>query len=189
MILLARHGETPDNAPPQRFMGLRDTPLSDLGREQARTLAAAVAPLGPVAIWSSTLERARATAQVAADATGVPVQIDERLNESHRGAWEGRPVDEIAGREPDAWAAWRRGGAEFRFPGGESLAEHQQRVLEALREIAGGPLPALVVCHGGTIRCAFAAANPAGLDAFHDMDVPHATVLEFDEAVLRRPSP
>ena len=188
MILLARHGETPDNAPPQRFMGSRDTPLSELGVEQARDLATVVEPLRPAAIWSSSLQRALATAQVAAAASGLAVQVDERLNESHRGAWEGRRVDEIAAQEPDAWAAWLRAGATFRFPGGESLAEHQERVVRALAAIADGPLPALVVCHGGTIRCAFAAATPAGLDAFHDLDVPHATILEFDEAVLRRPS-
>ena len=39
---------------------------------------------------------------------------------------------------------------DWRFPGGESLQEQQDRVLAALNDIeARGELPALVVCHGG----------------------------------------
>ena len=49
----------------------------------------------------------------------------------------------------------------------------------ALAEIRAGAVPALVVCHGGTIRCAFAAAHPDGLDAFHELDVPNATVMKL----------
>ncbi len=184
MILLARHGETPDNRPPQRFMGSRDTPLTELGREQARALAAVVAPRTPAVIWSSRLVRARETAQIVGDVLGLPVRLDRRLAESDRGAWEGRRVDDIEREEPDGWAAWRRAGAGFRFPGGESLAEHQSRVLAALGDVGAGPLPALVVCHGGTIRCAFAATRPAGLDGFHDLDVPNGALLELDEAIL-----
>ena len=174
MILLARHGETADNAPPVRFMGSRDTPLSQPGEAQARELADAVAQEGLAVIWTSGLRRARQTAQIVADAVDVPVRVDERLAESHRGDWEGRLVADLERDEPESWAAWRRAGAGFRFPGGESLGEHQARVLDALVDIAGGPHPALVISHGGTIRCAFAATRHGGLDSFHDLDVPHA---------------
>ena len=184
MILLARHGETPDNAPPVRFMGSRDTPLSPAGEAQARRLAEAVAPEGLLAVWTSHLQRARQTAQIVADALGLQVRVDERLAESHRGDWEGRLVADIEREDPAGWSAWRRAGAGFRFPGGESLAEHQDRVLGALGDVAAGPLPALVVCHGGTIRCAFAATRPGGLDAFHEQDVPHAAVLRFERSAL-----
>ena len=85
---------------------------------------------------------------------------------------------DIERSEPELYAAWRRGGAQFRFPEGESLLEHQQRVSEALHEIhAGGPLPALVVCHGGSIRVMLCAADPRGLDAFHTFDVPNVAVV------------
>ncbi len=180
MILLARHGETDDNVPPQRFMGWRDTPLNDRGREQAHALAAAVRARGLVAIWSSQLTRARETAEIVGAAVGVAAQVDERFAESHRGRWEGRVVTDIAREEPERWAAWRRGGAGFRFPGGESLLEHQTRALGALDDVRRGPLPALVVAHGGTIR-AIAAAHPRGLDAFHDLEVPNGAVFTLDD--------
>ena len=182
MILLARHGETDDNVPPPRVQGWIDTPLNDAGRAQARELAAAVRPHGVARVYASHLARARETAEIIADELGVEVVVDERLAESHRGRWEGRLLEEIAREEPELWADWRRGGAEFRFPQGESLAEHADRVAAALAEIRQRALPALVVCHGGTIRCAFALTNPRGLDSFHELDVPNAKLFELPDA-------
>jgi broad specificity phosphatase PhoE len=181
VIVLARHGETADNVPPQRFMGSRDTPLSDTGREQAHRLAAAVADPRPAAIWTSALARARETADIVGAALGLAPRVDERLAESHRGRWEGVLVTDIEREEPEAWAAWRRAGARFRFPGGESLEEHQRRALAALEAVHAGPLPALVICHGGTIRAIAAARHPRGLDAFHELTVPNAVPLPLDD--------
>jgi broad specificity phosphatase PhoE len=180
VILLARHGQTDYNVPPGRVMGRVDIPLNERGREQARELAAAVAGEGLAAIWASTLSRARETAEIVGEPLGLEPRPDERLRESHRGAWEGRLLHDIRREEPDAWAAWRRAGADFRFPGGESLGEHLERVQAVLAEVEKGPLPALVVCHGGTIRCAVAARDHRGLFAFHELAVPNAEVLRLE---------
>jgi len=182
VILFARHGETDDNVPPPRVQGWIDTPLNDRGREQARALAEAVRDRGMAAVHSSHLARARETAEIVAGELGLEVAVDERLAESRRGTWEGRLLEEIEREEPALWAAWRRGGAGFRFPGGESLAEHAERVAAAVAHVRRGPLPALCVCHGGTIRCAFALEHPRGLDAFHELDVPNAQPLELPRA-------
>ena len=182
MILLARHGETDDNVAPPRVQGWIDTPLNDVGRTQARELADAARGRGLAAIRSSHLARARETAEIVASELGLDVIVDERLAESRRGSWEGRLLEEIERDEPELWAAWRRGGAEFRFPGGESLGDHAKRVEAVLADLQSGPLPALCVCHGGTIRCAFALRNPRGLDAFHELDVPNGKLLELPAA-------
>jgi 2,3-bisphosphoglycerate-dependent phosphoglycerate mutase len=179
VILLARHGETDDNVPPQRVQGWIDSPLNDRGRAQAEELATLVRPRGVAAVYSSHLSRALETAAIVARELGLEVMVDERLAESRRGEWEGRLLEQIEGEEPELWAAWKRGGAEFRFPGGESLAEHADRVAAALTDVRAGALPALCVCHGGTIRCAFALASPRGLDSFHELDVPNAQPLEL----------
>lgn len=178
-IYLARHGETDDNAPPARVQGSIDTPLNARGREQARRIAAELGNSGIAAVYSSQLVRARETAEIVAGELGLAVTVDERLAESQRGEWEGRLIEEIEREEPDLWASWRRGGAEFRFPGGEALAEHAARVKAALEDVRRGPLPALCVCHGGTIRCAFALGHSRGLDAFHELDVPNGSVLRL----------
>jgi broad specificity phosphatase PhoE len=182
VILLTRHGETADNVPPERVMGSRDVALNERGREQARELARAVAGEGVVAIWASPLARARETAEIVAAALGLAVRLDARLAESFRGSWEGRRLVNIEREEPEAWEAWLRGGTDFRFPGGgESLGEHQARALAALADVQGGPLPALVICHGGTIRAIAAASHPRGLAGYHELLVPNATLLKLDD--------
>jgi broad specificity phosphatase PhoE len=181
VILLARHGETDDNAPPPRFMGSRDTPLNERGRAQARALADAVSAVRLAAVWCSQLRRARETAEIVGAALGLEPRVDERLSESHRGRWEGLWVADIEREEPEAWAAWRRAGAGYRFPGGESLEEHQRRALAALDAVRAGPLPALAVAHGGTIRAIAASAHPRGLDAFHELAVPNGALFRLDD--------
>lgn len=188
MIYLARHGETDDNAR-RVVQGWIDTPLNDRGREQARDLALRARAVRAVTVWASHLRRAAETAEIVADVLKAEVRVDERLAESRRGSWEGRSLDEIERDEPDGYAAWRRGGADFRFPGGESLGEHQDRVLAALDDVRRSPSPALVVAHGGTIRCALCASDPRGLEAFYEIPVPNAALIPLPEATWALPRP
>ena len=96
------------------------------------------------------------------------------------GDWESYTFDEIKRSEPEAFADWMRGGASWRFPGGESLQEQQDRVLAALADIeAAGELPALAVCHGGSIRVVLSSRDPRGLDAFHEFEVPNVAVVSL----------
>jgi broad specificity phosphatase PhoE len=179
VILLARHGETDDNIEPIRIQGWIDTPLNDHGRAQAAELAERVAQRGDVtSLWSSGLSRARETAEIVGRRIGLEPAIDERLAEGNRGRLEGRLWEEVARSEPNTYAAWRAAGEEFRFPEGESLLEQQQRVLAALQDIRQtGPGPALVVCHGGSIRVVLCAGDPRGLRAFHSWDIPNVALI------------
>lgn len=179
-VLLARHGETDDNRPPLRFQGWRDTPLNEHGRRQAHALAETVAGEGLASVWSSDLSRARETAEIVAERLGLHVHLDRRLREANRGRWEGRLFGDVARAEPDLFAGWRRAGASWRFPGGESLAEQLDRVSACVCEVRSeGPLPALVVCHGGSIRVMLCRSHPRGLDAFHEFEVPNAAVFRL----------
>lgn len=177
-VLLARHGETDDNRPPLRFQGWRDTALNDTGRHQAAELAERVAGEEIDSLWSSDLSRARETAEIVAGHLGLEVKLDARLREANRGDWEGRLFDDVARDEPEAYAAWMRAGAAWRFPGGESLLEQQDRVLECLSDLrAAGGARTLAVCHGGSIRVVLCASDPRGLAAFHTFRVPNVTVV------------
>ncbi len=152
-ILLARHGETNDNLSPLRFQGFTDTPLNEHGRRQAAELADRVASDRIVSLWSSDLARARETAQIVGRRLVLEPRLDARLREGYRGRWEGRLFVEVAQDEPARYAAWQRAGEGFRFPGGESLRDQLDRVSAAVDDIRrAGELPALVVCHGGSIR-------------------------------------
>lgn len=152
-LLLARHGETADNAA-RRFQGRRNPPLNPRGREQAAALARGLRGETIAALWASPLLRAAETAEIVAEAIGLPVQFDDRLREIDVGDWAGRSYAEIFLEAPGELERWAAGDLAFRFPGGESLAEQTDRVVEALEEIRAAVVPALVVCHGGVIRVA-----------------------------------
>ncbi|HWF53389.1 MAG TPA: histidine phosphatase family protein [Solirubrobacteraceae bacterium] len=178
-LLLARHGQTDDNLEPIRAQGFSDTPLNATGRRQAHELAERVAGMDIASLWCSDLSRAAETAAIVGARIGLEPHPDPRLREGNRGAWEGRLFIDIARDDPAGYAAWLRAGAGFRFPGGESLQEHSDRVAAALHDIrAAGPLPALVVCHRGSIRAVLCRSDPRGLDAFHEYDVPNTGLVE-----------
>jgi broad specificity phosphatase PhoE len=179
-VLLARHGQTDDNLEPLRFQGWHDTPLNDTGRRQAAELAERVAGEGIASLWCSDLIRARETAEIVGARIGLEARPDRRLREGNRGQWEGRLFRDVEREEPEAYAAWMRAGDEWRFPGGESLLEHQRRVSECVEEIrAAGRLPALAVAHGGSIRAMLCLSDSRGLHAFHEFKVPNVTVVPF----------
>ena len=151
-VLLARHGETDDNAA-RRFQGHLDPPLNELGRAQALALGEELTGAGIRELWSSPLLRARETATIAGRQLGLRPRLDPRLMEVDVGDWAGRLYDDLEADEPERYAEWRSGSPAFRFPGGESLEEQGERVAAAIEEISGvARLPVLVVCHGGVIR-------------------------------------
>jgi broad specificity phosphatase PhoE len=181
-VLMARHGQTNDNLPPLRFQGFRDTPLNDTGRAQAHELAERIAaePEPLRALWSSDLSRARETAEIVGARIGLTPRLDPRLREANRGEWEGRLFIDVEREDPDRYADWMRAGAGFRFPGGESLQDQQDRVIAALEDIElAGELPAVAVSHGGSIRVMLCSRDPRGLAAFHEFEIPNVAVLRL----------
>jgi probable phosphoglycerate mutase len=171
MILLLRHGQTDWNIEPARCQGWADASLNDAGRAQARDQGRALRGRGLRLIVTSHLARARETAEIVrnelAGAAGLPLIVDPRLAETHRGDWESRLFSEIMTGEPDAWRHYRERPDTFRFPGGESLAEQQRRVLACLRDAALDGRPALLVTHGGSIRLVRCFLEGRGIATFH----------------------
>ncbi len=160
-VLLVRHGETDDNAA-ARFQGRRDTLLNERGREQSRALAQKLRDEGLRVLYTSPLQRARATAQIIGDVLGLVAIVDERLMEADAGDWSGAMIADVTASAPGEWERWRRADPTFRFPGGESVAEQAARVGAALADVVAGPLPAVVVTHGGSIRAVGAIERPPG---------------------------
>ena len=126
------------------------------------------------AIWCSPLLRARETAAIVADATGIAPTILDDLIESARGSWEGQSVTYLATTEPALFSAFEAGDEDFAFPGGESLLEQVDRTRKALDVVTSGPAPALVVAHAGTIRAALLAA---GRSPPPERELPHGEAI------------
>lgn len=153
--MLWRHGQTAWNLE-DRFQGSTDVELDAVGVAQAARAARLLAALAPVAIVSSDLVRAAATARALGDVCGVPVALDVRLRETYGGRWQGRTVTELLAADAACYTAWRA-GADVPAGGGERRSELAARVVPAITEaVAGVPAGStvVVVTHGGSARAA-----------------------------------
>ena len=176
MVHLARHGQTAYNRE-GRFQGHLPVPLDETGRRQAHDLAEVAAARSWASLWCSPLLRARQTAAVVAARIGLAQREDQRFAETDTGDWTGRSFAEVHAEDPSGFAAFQATAADFRFPGGESYAEHLARVADGLRDVrrAPGALPALVVCHGGSIRLALVAEH--GDETARGREIPNAALV------------
>lgn len=146
MVFLARHGETEWNRRGIR-QGQLDSPLTPLGMQQAERLAAAVEGQGVDAVFTSPLGRARSTAS-SCGAAGLEVAVIDELTELHHGEMAGLTAGEIERRFPGRMARRAADRYRWRFPGGESYADADQRAAAALRRImTSGARRPLVVSH------------------------------------------
>jgi broad specificity phosphatase PhoE len=182
-VYLARHGRTAYNLE-GRFQGQLPVPLDELGREQAQELAVRAAAHGFAVLWSSTLLRARETAEIIAAEIGLEPREDARLMETNAGDWTDRPFSDVQAEAPELFAKFVAGDPTFAFPGGESFAQQEVRVNAALDEIERGPLPALVVCHGMVIRAALSGRTGHWLP--NGQRVPNGALVPLDPEELAR---
>jgi len=154
-----------------RYIGSRDEPLTELGRQQAAALGELMAPLPIAEIRSSPLSRAYDTASAIAAATGCTVLVEERLREQSYGSWEGLSRDEVRSRSTDDWdllKAWEL-DARVAPPGGESLQSVERRALDLVTDlraaVADDSMPWIVlVSHVGPIKALLAASLDLSLD-------------------------
>ena len=119
-----------------------DTPLSDLGTEQATALGAHLARLPeahrPEVILSSPYARARGTAETALREAGLDhsLVLDERLRERDLGIFDGLTGDGIRAEYPEeAERRTKVGKFYYRPPGGESWCDVALRVRSVLADI------------------------------------------------------
>lgn len=171
-LLLVRHGETIWNAE-NRWQGQRDTPLSDIGREQARRLrdrfishwngdTARPLPGPPERFYASDLSRAVETAEIVMGALPVPIPTLARLHllrERSFGSWEGLTAAEVRAQFGDAPHP----------EDGEQYAAVYDRMLTALTHIWDDTADtergvALIVGHGGSLRMLLARALHVGIE-------------------------
>jgi broad specificity phosphatase PhoE len=153
VIYLMRHGQTAWNAE-HRYQGWQDSPLTELGRDQARAagrlLADLVADPASLTVVSSPLNRARNTARLVLSELGLdaaPVWEDSRLTEIRMGVWEGMPEQEVFETYGDLVAVRRADPWTHSPPGGETYASVAERVGTWLAE-QSEDATILVVTHG-----------------------------------------
>lgn len=140
---LVRHGET-EWARVGKHTGRTDIPLTDLGREQAASVAARLAGRPFALVLSSPLSRALDTARLAGFAARVHTSDD--LLEWDYGADEGRTTPEIRVDRP-GWSIWGDGPKD-----GESIRHVATRMDRVIARARKQPGDVLVFAHGHVLR-------------------------------------
>jgi broad specificity phosphatase PhoE len=133
-VYLARHGETAWTLTGQHT-GLSDIPLTERGERNARRLGERLRGLTFARVFTSPLQRARRTCELAG--FGAIAEVDPELVEWNYGAYDGRKTEEIRKERPD-WQLFRDG-----CPGGESVATisaRADRVVARVRTVTGDVL-------------------------------------------------
>lgn len=150
-LALIRHGATAWNAE-GRIQGRADIALSPAGIAELQALR----PPAPLdgAVWlTSPLRRARQTAEILNGGAAV----EDRLIETHWGAWEGLATA-ITHPRAERLAEPGRTGLDFRPPGGESPRDVQERLHCLFAELATRGGSFVGVTHKGVIRAALSLA-------------------------------
>ncbi len=177
-LILARHAVTAQTGPllSGRQPGID---LSDEGRRQAEALAARLEPLPVAVVYASPIERTTQTAQAVAARHELGVQTLDGVLEADYGEWTGQKLADLA--KTDLWKVVQRSPSRASFPGGESLAAMQARMVAALDAVVlrhPGDL-VVVVSHADPIKAAIAQYTGVHLDLFQRIMISPASVTAF----------
>jgi len=150
-VWLIRHGAT--TAPPGRAIGVSDPPLSDLGRDQARSLAVALAGRPIVRVISSDLRRALETAAIIASRHRLVVEPSAALREIDFGAWEGRDLADLWLEDSGAARSWELDVRHTPGSFGEDVGDVERRVAFFWKQMSRPPATGevAIVGHGGSL--------------------------------------
>jgi broad specificity phosphatase PhoE len=127
-LWLSRHGQTAWNLE-RRYQGQGDSGMTTQGEREARCLGQRLAAAPIDIVYTSDLERAWRTAELAMTGRDIPIVRDPAWREVQYGAWEGLTRAEVKARYPDLWRQRASDKAGVAPPGGESLLQLQERVL------------------------------------------------------------
>src|SRR5580658_1911243 len=188
MIYLIRHGQTEFNRE-DRVQGRLDSPLTELGVAQARSIGARLKAIkaeagGDWRVDTSPLGRARQTAAILAEIASLPEpRIDERLVEVDYGELEGLTRAEVDVRYPQFVGV---SGVFGQAPGGETLEALLARIGGWLAEAREETGHIVAVAHVGVIRAL--RGLHLGLDAaaMRALDKPQDVIFRLSDGAIDR---
>ena len=189
LFVIVRHGQSQWNAE-NRFTGNTDTPLTDLGRQEAREAGALLKSHQPPNFgmgFTSVLQRAIETMAIMLDEINqrnLPIERSEALNERMYGDLQGLNKADVEKRfGPDQLFRWRRGYTDTP-PNGESLADTRARVVpyfksEILPHLQAGEA-VLVVAHGNSLRALLMELEHISPGAIEDVELATGVPRQYD---------
>jgi probable phosphoglycerate mutase len=143
---------------------------------------------GGVAVYSSPLGRAAASAEVLCQAIGIDpatIVLDDRLRETSFGIWEGMTTLEVKTAFPSERRSRKADRWSFAPPGGESIATLAKAMLQFLAALPPTGMP-IVVSHCGNIRALYHLLADFERAGALFTDVPHTSVFHWDGTSFHR---
>ena len=178
-LVLVRHAETEANLQ-QLWQGDLDAPLTARGIEQVTATATLLAQWHAAhpfdVFYVSPLPRSQSTAAAIAEATQLPMVIEDGLREFSLGDWEGRTLRELREKE-NLWGRWDA-DPTFAPPNGESPLLFNRRATHILASLAAqhGGQRVLVVTHGAYISSVLATWLDGDPRNWRSYDAPNCGV-------------
>jgi len=172
VIVLARHGETEWSAS-GRHTSTTDLPLTERGRDAARTLRTRLVGREFALVLASPRARAVETARLA----GFEPELEPDLVELDYGPFEGRTTAEIRAERP-GWTVWVD-------PGGEKLEQAAARVDRVIDRAMAVDGDVALFAHGHILR--ILGARWLGLAPHHGanfkLDTASLSALGFEREI------
>ena len=155
VVYLFRHGETVWNIE-GRYQGMKDSPLTERGRQQAMDHATLMKQFNIKRVYASPLGRVRETLSYIQQIHPISVMFENCLVELGAGDWEGRKYDEVKSLYAEHLKQRRDNLAQFKPPRGESRSELLARLQTIRLRILGGHedshSPYAILSHGAVTR-------------------------------------
>jgi probable phosphoglycerate mutase len=176
-LLLIRHGENDyfkEGRLPGRLTGIH---LNARGIQQAEHLGQMLAAAPIAAVYASPLDRTMETAAPIARAKGLAVIPRDGLIELDCGDWAGETLKSL--RRLKLWRTAQQRPSMMHFPGGETFAAAQQRIVGELDTLCRQNRPRdLIVCvsHSDPLKLAIAYHTCLPLDLFQRLTIAPASV-------------
>jgi 2,3-bisphosphoglycerate-dependent phosphoglycerate mutase len=184
-LILVRHGQSIWNLQ-DRFTGWVDVPLTDLGREEARSAGERLKGVPVDVAYTSALTRAQHTLQILMETAGldVPVIRDAALNERMYGDLQGLNKARTAEKHgAEQVKIWRR-SYDVPPPNGESLKDTAARTLPFFERCIMGDIAdgrnVLVVAHGNSNRSIVMALDKLSREEVLELNLATGIPLVYD---------
>ena len=188
-IYLIRHAEAEGNLY-RRVQGQYDANITGRGRLQVEALARRFQDVPIDAVWSSDLNRAKATARAIYVPKDLPLRTDPGLREVNVGVWEDLPWGLVGQEWREQLHFFDTSSPNWHVEGSETFQLLRERLRSALTRIAAAHdgQTVAVFSHGMAIRNALAILQ--GLSVAQGREVPHCdntgvSLLEYDEGGWR----
>jgi len=185
-LVLIRHGESEWNKQ-NRFTGWIDIPLSEKGEEEARSAGEKLKGCKFDMVFTSVLQRAIKTYEIAAEIAGLnhlPVEKDQALNERMYGDLQGLNKDECRQKfGAEQVHIWRR-SYDTPPPNGESLKDTADRVLpyynKKIEPMLNEGKDILVVAHGNSLRALIMYLEKLSGEQIVKVEIPTGIPILYD---------